>query len=265
MCKHLGYQPNSVGSLSDLCQRYGRALPSTLSMESKTIVFYLSDELFAIRTPILVTIDAQSTAILTIELAADRSAETWRAHCAELDDHLFHSSGMASDRGVGLVAGYQAACEEALWVCDYFHEFRDLFNLLYQLERKAYAAIRQEDEAMKKWDHAKSEANLHKRLQQYEQAYQACEQAIAIYDQRDILLHLLRETLHVCSPQGKLRTVEGVRLALTLLLDMIEEIDCVALSKILKPIKAHIDDILVPFEQSEAIYSQLLAVVPHHA
>src|SRR5262249_38709413 len=162
-----------------------------------------------------------------------------------------------SDRGVGLVAGYHAACEEALWVCDYFHEFQDLFTLRHQLERKAYAAIRQEDEAAQKFAHAKSESNLHKRLHQYEQAYQACEHAMAIYDQLDMLLHLLREALQLCSPQGKLRTVEGVRSELTSLLDMSADLDCTAISKTLQPLKAHIDDMLVPFAQCEVMYAQL--------
>ena len=80
---------------------------------------------------------------------------------------------MASDRGKGVVAGYQAACQEALWVCDYFHEFRDLFNGLHQLETKAYRAITKEHEAAQKWQKAKSEATFDKRLQQYEHASQA--------------------------------------------------------------------------------------------
>jgi hypothetical protein len=117
--KHLHYQPNSVGFLSEQLQSYGRSLPSTLSMTSQKFVFYLSDEIFAIQAPILVTIDAQSTTILKIELASDRSAQTWQAHFETLDNHLFCCLGMASDRGVGLVAGYQAALETALWVCDY--------------------------------------------------------------------------------------------------------------------------------------------------
>jgi hypothetical protein len=135
--KALEYHPNSVGYLSQFFHSAGQVLPSTLVIPSKKLVFYLSDEIFAIHAPILVTIDARSTTILNIELASDRSAETWRAHCEALEDHQFVSLGMASDRGLGLVAGYQAACDMALWVADYFHEFRDLFALLHQLERKA--------------------------------------------------------------------------------------------------------------------------------
>src|SRR5215468_9124158 len=141
---------------------------ATLFSNAKPWVFYLSDEIFALDQPILVTIDAHSTTILNIELAADRSAETWRAHFATLEQHHFVSLGMASDRGTGLVAGYQEACDLALWVADYFHEVRGLYEVLHQLERKAYAAIAKEYEAARTFANAKSEANLQKRLAHYD-------------------------------------------------------------------------------------------------
>ena len=260
--KHFAYQPNSVGYLSQYLQNYGRCLPSTILVAQKKVVFYLSDEIFAIGTPILVTIEAQSTAILKIQRAADRSAQTWQAHFEDLGDHLFHSIGMASDRGVGLMAGYQAACQDGLWVCDQFHEFQDLFKRCHQLERKAYRAIGKEDEAARKFANAKSEANLQKRLKQYERAHQVCEQAMARYDQLALLLQLLRETLHLCSPLGRLRTVEGVRSDLTLLLGLMQEIDDEAIPKLLKPIASHLDDILVPFKQVESIHAELLECIP---
>jgi hypothetical protein len=241
--KALEYHPNAVGYLSQFFHSAGQTLPSTLLMPSKTWVFYLSDEIFALHAPILVTIDARSTTILNIELASDRSAETWKAHFEALENHQFFSLGMASDRGLGLVAGYQAACDMALWVADYFHEFQDLFALRHQLERKAYAAMNKEYDAARTFAHAKSAANLQKRLQQYETAHDACEQAITLYDQLDLLLHLLREALHVCSPHGTLRTQENVRSELTLLFDMIEALDCATITQTLKPIRTHIDDL----------------------
>jgi hypothetical protein len=260
--KYFQYQPNSVGYLSESFQHYGAALPSTLSMAAHTVAFYLSDEIFARHQPILVTIDAQSTAILKIQLASERSAETWEAHFDALSEHHFHSIGMASDRGRGLVAGYHAACQDARWVCDRFHEFRDLFDRRRQLERKAYAAIAKEDEAVHTFHHAKSEAHLHKRLQHYEHAHHACEHAIARYDQLDLLLHLLRDALHLCSPFGRLRTVGGVRAELMLLFSLIEEIDDAVLPKLLHPLRSHLDDILAPFEQAESMHVELLDLVP---
>lgn len=260
--KRLEYQPNSVGYLSESLQAYGRAVPSTLSMPQQTVVVYLSDEVFAIRRPILVTIEAHSTAILKIELASDRSAETWQAHFADLGAHRFHSIGMASDRGVGLTAGYRAACQEGFWVCDQFHEFHDLFHRCHQLQRQAYGAIGKEIEAAEKFAHAKSEANLQKRLKQYEQARQACEQAMARYDQLDLLLHLLSETLHFCSDSGRLRTVEAVRADLSVILSLMQEIDDEKLPKLLTPIRSHLDDICVPFRHVESMHAELLEFIP---
>jgi len=260
--KYCQYQPNSVGYLSECFHNYGAALPSTLPMAEHKVVCYLSDEIFARHQPILVTIEAQSTAILKIQLASERSAETWQAHFEDLSEHRFHSIGMASDRGRGLVAGYHAACQDARWVCDRFHEFRDLFDRRRQLERKAYAAIAKEDEATQIFHHAKSEAHLHKRLQHYEHAHHACEHAIARYDQLDLLLHLLHDALHLCSPCGRLRTVAGVRSELILLFSLIEEIDDAMLPKLLQPLRSHLDEILAPFGQAEAIHAELLGLLP---
>ena len=260
--KHFDYQPSSVGYLSESLQDYGRCVPSTLSMPHQKVVFYLSDEIFAIRAPILVTIDAQSTAILKIELASDRSAQTWETHFQDLGSHRFHSLGMASDRGVGLKAGYQAACQDGFWVCDQFHEFQDLFNRCHHLERQAYGAIGKEIEAAETFANAKSEANLQKRLEHYEQTRQACEHAIERYDQLNLLLGMLSEALYLCSNLGRLRTVEGVRSDLTVILNLMEDINDAKLPKLLKSIRAHMDDILVPFRQVERIHTDLLEVMP---
>jgi len=256
------YQPNSVGYLSECFQTYGRALPSTLSLTEAKVVFYLSDEIFARHQPILVTIEAQSTAILKIQLASDRSAQTWKAHFADLGEHRFHSIGMASDRGVGLVAGYPAAGQDARGVCDRFHAFHDLFDRRQQLERQAYAAIAKEDEAATTFHNANSEAHLHKRLQRYEQAHHACEHAMARYDQLDLLLHLLRDAFHLCSPCGRLRTAQGVRSELMSLLSLIEEIEDAVLPKLLKSIRSHLDEIVAPFEQAASMHAELLALLP---
>jgi hypothetical protein len=112
---------------------------------------------------------------------------------------------------------------------------------------------------------ATSEATRATRLQQYATAHHACEQAIARYDHLAVLRHFLRDALHRCSPQGRLRTHANVRSELPLLFDMIDEVDGTAMSKLLKPIRTHLDDMLVPFQQAEAIDAALRAVVPDEA
>ena len=153
----------------------------------------------------------------------------------------------------------------ALWVADYFHEVRDLYEVLHQLERKAYAAIDKEYEAARTFANAKSEAHLRKRLAHYDTAHRTCEQAMALYDQCALLLHLLREALHLCSPQGRLRTPAHVRSELLLLFDMMDALDSAAMHKTLTSLRLHLDDLLVPFQHAEAIDAQLRAIVPHEA
>jgi len=106
-------------------------------MPSKKLVCYLSADIVALHAPILVTIAAQSTAMLTIELASERAAEPWRSHVAALEKHHFFSLGMASERGKGVVAGDQAAWDLALWGADDCHEFRALCAVRHRLERQA--------------------------------------------------------------------------------------------------------------------------------
>ena len=50
-----------------------------------------------------------------------------------------------------------------------------------------------------------------------------------------------------------------------LLFTMMEELDSAPLTHTLKPIRQHIDDIVVPFEQVEAIHAELRALVPPQA
>jgi hypothetical protein len=143
-------------------------------------------------------------------------------------------------------------------VCDQSHEFQDLFNRCHHLERKAYSAIGKEVEAAETFANAKREANLQKRLEHYEPARQACERAIERYDQLNLLLGMLSEALYLCSNLGRLRTVEGVRSDLTVILSLMEDINDEKLPKLLKSIRSHMEDIVVPFRQVDRIYTELL-------
>jgi hypothetical protein len=85
---------------------------------------------------------------------------------------------------------------------------------------------------------------------------------MAKYDQLDGLLHLLREALHFCTAFGRLRTVAEVRSELTLILNWIEEIEDTKRPHILKPIRSHLDELLVPLKQVDSIHSERLDLMP---
>jgi hypothetical protein len=258
--KYGQYQPHSVGYLSACFHHDGAALPSPRAMAAHTVVFDLRDEICARHPPIVVTMEAHRTAILTIQLASERSAETWQAHVDALGQHHFHRIGMASARGRGLVAGSHAACPDARWGCARLHACRDLFDRRRPLARKAYAALAQEDEATHTFHHATSEAHLHQRLHPYEHAHHACEQAIARYDQLALRLHLLHDAFHRCSPCGRLRTIAGVRSELLRLCSLSAESDAALRPKLRQPLRSHLDAIFAPFGQAEATHAELLGL-----
>src|SRR3989442_9198469 len=83
------YQPHSVRYRSACVHTDGAARPSTLPMAEHTVVLSRSEEMFARHQPLVVTIEAQRTAIVTIPLASERSAETWHAHFDDLAAHRF--------------------------------------------------------------------------------------------------------------------------------------------------------------------------------
>ena len=77
----------------------------------------------------LITIEPKSTAILKIELASNRTKETWENHYEELQLNQFIAKALASDRGKGIVSGFGAVYPQLPWYSDHFHEFRGIFRL----------------------------------------------------------------------------------------------------------------------------------------
>jgi len=69
---------------------------------------------------------------------------------------------MASDRGVGLKAGYQAACQDGFWVCDQFMSFKTFLTAATNSNAKPIAPLARSSKPLETFANAKSEANLQK-------------------------------------------------------------------------------------------------------
>ncbi len=83
------------------------------------------------------TVEPVSTAILRIELAPNRNAETWKNHFLPIQHNQYKALGLSSDRGTGLVKGFFDACPDKSWYSIHFHELRDLCGYLTRLENQA--------------------------------------------------------------------------------------------------------------------------------
>jgi hypothetical protein len=259
----LGYPHDSTGMISGRLKAFGGCLSNTLNVDTECLVFFLSDEIFALGRPILVTIDPVSTAILRIELAPNRDAKTWELHYQALKDHLMLAKGMGSDRAESINKGFQTVFDGWVWCSDHFHEFRDLVKLLARLEKQAYAAIAEEEGRLRIFNNAKSEDNLQKRLEQYEAAQADCNQKIAQYQHVSDILGLLFPSLYFFDQAtGRHHTEQHVKSNLLTLMDWLDELPLPKLQQETQTIRNHIDDICACYRQVEEICNELAKTLP---
>ncbi len=260
-----GYPHHSTGLVSECLTSLGASLPNTLVSKEKRSVFILADEIHALNVPILISIEPKSTAILKIELADNRQADTWDKHFRTIEDGNYNISGLCSDRGTGILGGFKSACPNIIWFSDHFHEFNDLRKLSITLESQAYAAITYEYERKIVLDNAKSESNKQKRRLQLEEATKDCTLKIQRYQHVTDVLGLLFPSLYFFDLQtGKLRRAVQVKETILTLMDWLDELDYPALQAETKTIRSHIDDICCCYKKSEEIYDTLSATIPEN-
>jgi hypothetical protein len=263
--RFMDLSPHSTGSISELLTRYGAQLPSTLQTSSPRQVIYLSDEIFAISSPILITIEPKSTAILKIELAKDRTAETWQQHFDSLKQQNYIANGLSSDRGNGIIAGFQGIYPEADWFSDHFHEFRGLAQSCTQLENKAYTAIQHEAECLRKFNNAHSENNLQRRLAEYEVAAQQCTAHINRYEAANELYQWVRRALFFFDANGQPQQQDKVVQELLLLFSLLLELGYPGITQQVITLTRHLDEITHYFKSVNAVWQSLSEIVPTEA
>ena len=252
------YSKSSVGLISERLKKFGGKLPSTLKLNKPREVFYLSDEIYASGKPILVTIDPVSTAILKIELGQNCTASTWKNHFQDIEDNGFITKGLASDRGIGIVKGYEAMHSAEVWCSDHFHEFRGLTRLLKTMETRAYQSIENEEERLQVFNNARSESNMKNRLAQYESEKLICEQRINEYQHVQSVLNMLFPELYFFNIKtGSYHTSASVKEDILILMDLLDELKFDKLQDETKSIRDHIDDICVCYQQVDDICQTL--------
>jgi hypothetical protein len=253
-----GYQNYSASMISQRLKDFGSRLPSTLNLNKPITIFYLSDEIYTCGLPILVTIDPVSTAILKIELASNCQSDTWKAHFKSIEKNKIFSQGLASDRGVGIVKGYQQFQSNLIWCSDHFHEFRGLTKLLRTLESQAYDAVTKEAERFQVFNNARTESNLQKQLEAFEEAKVDCEKKMANYQHVEDVLALLFPALYFFDLKtGEHRQKAKVKAELLTLMDLLDQLELDKLQRETKAIRNHIDDICICYQQVEDIFQRL--------
>jgi hypothetical protein len=254
----MGFQINSEGYVSQRLKFYGIQLPNTLESESIEFVLFLSDEIFANNYPILITIEPQSTAILRIELSEDRKSATWKKHWIEIERNNYYTLGLVSDRGKGLVEGFQDAFEGRPYYPDHFHEFRELSKvILVELEKKVYSALEYEDERYRVLDSARSERVINERIEEYEKAEERTKKAMEEYEAHAYLFRCIQKKLDLFDKEGNMNDREIVRGEIITAFELMNELSCTKVKEIVNKLKERVDEFLLYFEMAEEVYNVL--------
>lgn len=219
---------SSTGSISQTLSRIGRLLPTTLTTENGVTRYlvFASDEIFSKTTPILVTVDPCSSAILRIELADSRKGDDWKRHFESLQVNGVEAVYLVCDEGQGLRAGHAGVLSEVMRQSDTYHAIaHQLGNWADRLERAAYKAIGVEHECERKRFSAKSDPVREKRRVAYEKSAEAAKKAVTLYDDFSYLYRCLLGELNVFDRDGHLRDRQQAEQGIKVGLALIEELN----------------------------------------
>ena len=253
------YELSSTGSISQILSRIGGWLPTTLSTENgiTRYLVFASDEIFSKTTPILVTVDPCSSAILRIELADSRKAEDWKRHFECLYDNGVEAIYLVSDEGQGICAGHAEAMSDVVRQSDTYHAIaHQLGSWAERLEKAAYQAIGVEHECERKWVSAKSDRVREKRWVAYEKSAEAAHRAVTLYDAFSYLYGCILGELNVFDRNGNLRdrqqAEEGVQAGLAL----VEGLNHHAITEAVHKIRRTLPNLFHYFDVAEEVVNE---------
>jgi flagellin-specific chaperone FliS len=228
----------------------GSSLPNILENNSQSLQFisFTDDEVFSKSSPILITVDPISSAILRIELADKRTATEWENHYQALLENNFSPKLLVSDAGTALCAARANLFPEIPWQSDTFHGIAHrLGDWVRRLEKSAYTAIEVADKQDNKLASARTKAVIDKRLNRCFVADISAVQAIDLYDNFSYLYHYLIQQLNVFDSQGKPRQLDEVKEKMETALELIESLNHKTINKSVTSIKTALPDLLTYF------------------
>ncbi|NEW61172.1 hypothetical protein GSY74_07745 [Sulfurovum sp. bin170] len=130
---------SGLGTISEMLSKIGNTLPSNIKLDKnmRLLILIASDEVFSKSTPILITVDPISSAILKIEKAENRKGETWKKHFDEVKESGISVIGVVRDEGNGLALGAKESLPEAIYQVDSYHAIAHRFGeLVGKLEKR---------------------------------------------------------------------------------------------------------------------------------
>ena len=218
--KLLNLPNNSFGYISEYLNSKSTCIIENLPVQkvAKTV---MADEIFACNQPILVILDAHSHLILAIELANDRTGETWNKCFNTLISKGYEIKKVAKDMGTGLQKGIEGL--DIIAQADLFHLLMKFDPPIGTYERKAFGSIEEEERTLKVFNNRKSEVAGIKAIEKHIDSVIEAEKRITCYDNFDYLHRELHEAFNPFNWNGTFRPEEIIRSDVFTVLDLMYE------------------------------------------
>jgi hypothetical protein len=258
--KRFGLPNCSTGFISRYLHDTGALLPNTISNDDDQmrLVVFLSDEIFAKKCPILVTVDPISSVILRIELADSRKVQDWQKHweCIEKNGHI--AVYLVTDEGKGLCGAHKQTLQHIVRQPDTYHAIaHQLGKWVDILERTAMSAIQNEYRRWDTLDSARSEGVINDRIESYEQAKQAAEKAIELYENFAFLYSIIIKQLNVFDGNGNLRDRKHAEQNIETALLLLKQLGHTGITRAVEKVERILNQLLNYFDTAQTVVDQL--------
>lgn len=264
LMKREGLPCSSVGFISQCLSRLGNSLPNVLENKTQiqTLVF-ADDEVFARSSPILITVDPLSSAILSIELVDQRTSEKWEHHLNRLVENGFYPRQLTSDAGTAIKSAHAKVFTDIPWQLDTFHGVAHrLGDWDRRLEKAVYVAI----EAVQKRENtlasAKNERVIDKRLTLCFEADKKEQQAMDCYEDFHYLYQYLIHQLKSFDSAGRLRQRDQAEENMAVALELMTLLPHKTIVKEVTLIKKTLPDLLTYFDEAAIAFEKCQKLTP---
>ena len=198
------------------------------------------DEMFSQGEPVLAGVDLDSGYLFGLSLSATRDGEAWAELLREGQCQGLELSVVVKDAAKGIAAGVSEVFPQAEQRDDCFHVLYEMNKVRRRLERRAYAAIEREGEALGRLGKIRAHDKVRRRKAKRElsSVRRECAEAIERFDEFEAAMDTLRGALEcVDINTGELHRPEHVQALIEGVAQRIESLavgECAKLAKYLR-------------------------------
>ena len=198
------------------------------------------DEMFSQGEPVLAGVDLDSGYLFGLSLSATRDGEAWAELLREGQGQGLELSVVVKDAARGIAAGVSEVFPHAEQRDDCFHVLYEMNKVRRRLERRAYAAIEREGEALGRLGKIRAHDKVRRRKAKraLSSARRECAEAIERFDEFEAAMDTLRGALEcVDIKTGELHRPEHVQALIEGVAQRIESLgvgECAKLAKYLR-------------------------------